>query len=131
MMIKKITFEAKVLSNVLGMKVDTVYMHRPSQFCLNANLSIPGMINSYGQEFFNGFKYLSDSRHHWREDAMKYIREETYERLHILTHAFWYHEQDIDLQQALLSYLDSAKDERYAQLERNFTRLSDALEGKG
>ena len=130
-LVKKIISEAKSLSDALDMKIDTVSMHRPSTFCLENDLQIPGMINSYGQEFFNNFKYLSDSRHRWREDAMKYIREETYPRLHILTHAFWYHEQDLNLQDTLLKYLDHAKEDRYKVLSNNFTRLDDALAGRG
>lgn len=130
-LIDKISREAKVLSDALGLEINIVSMHRPSKVCLKSDLKVPGMINSYGQEFFKGFKYLSDSRHRWREDVLKYIREETYPRLHILTHAFWYNEEEVDLQSVLLDYLDSAREERYAALERNFTRLSDALEGRG
>ena len=53
------------------------------------------MINSYGQTFFHDFKYLSDSRRRWREPVEEIIRSGTYDRLHILTHAFWYHKQRI------------------------------------
>ena len=129
-LIERIQYEAELLSGILSMKIDTVSMHRPSKLCLESDLQIPGMINSYGKKFFNDFKYLSDSRHHWREDVLGHIRTESYERLHILTHAFWYHEKDIDLQNTLSSYLDNARKDRYAALNRNFTRLADALEGK-
>ena len=63
-------------------------MHRPSRWVLEADLKIPGMVNSYGKEFFQDFKYVSDSRMRWREDVMKYAIEKAYPRLHILTHAF-------------------------------------------
>lgn len=131
MLIGLIQAEEAALSNVLDLQVDTVSMHRPSQFCLENDLQIPGMINSYGQEFFKGFKYLSDSRHHWREDVLSYIREEKFDRLHILTHAFWYHQENVSLQDALTDYLDVARADRYAMLNRNFTRLDDALAGRG
>lgn len=119
-----------MLSNVLDLKVNTVSMHRPSKFCLESDLKIPGIINSYGQEFFKAFKYLSDSRRHWREDALGYIREEKFEKLHILTHAFWYYETEMNMKEALTAFLDNARSERYAILDRNFTRLADALAGK-
>ena len=83
-----------------------------------------------GQEFFKDFKYLSDSRRHWREDALSYIREETFVKLHILTHAFWYYETEMNLKDTLTSYLDEAREDRYEMLNRNFTNLDDALAGK-
>jgi hypothetical protein len=122
--------EAVMLSNALDLKIDTVSMHRPSKFCLKSDLKIPGIINSYGQEFFKGFKYLSDSRRHWREDVLEYIQEEKFQKLHILTHAFWYHETEINLKDTLIAYLEKAKNDRYEILDRNITRLSDALAGK-
>lgn len=122
--------EATTLSDLLNMQVDIVSMHRPSKFCLECDLKIPEIINSYGQEFFKGFKYLSDSRRRWREDVLSYIREEKFERLHILTHAFWYHETDINLKDTLSIYLHQAQSDRYEILDRNFTHLDDALAGK-
>lgn len=122
--------EAEMLSNALDIKIDAVSMHRPSKICLESDLKIPGIINSYGQEFFKGFKYLSDSRRRWREDALGYVREEKFEKLHILTHAFWYYEMEMNLKDTLTSYLDEARDDRYEMLNRNFTRLDDALSGK-
>lgn len=80
--------EAKILSDILGTPVTTVSMHRPSKATLEANLEIPGIINSYGQTFFREFKYLSDSRRRWREPAEDIIKSGEYECLHILTHAF-------------------------------------------
>lgn len=121
--------EAATLSELLNLKIDIVSMHRPSKFCSNYDLKIPGLINSYGYEFFKGFKYLSDSRRCWREDALGYIREEKYERLHILTHAFWYHETEISMKDTLLAYLEQSQSERYEILNRNFTHLDDALAG--
>lgn len=129
-MIGLIKTEVEILSNALSLKVDAVSMHRPSKFCLESDLKIPGIINSYGQEFFKGFKYLSDSRQRWREDVLGYICEEKYDKLHILTHAFWYYETEMSLKDTLTSYLDEARDDRYEMLNRNFARLDDALAGK-
>ena len=122
--------EAETLSNALDLKINTVSMHRPSKFCLESDLKIPGIINSYGQEFFKGFKYLSDSRRRWREDVLGYVSEEKFEKLHILTHAFWYYETEMNLKDTLTSYLDEARADRYEMLNRNFTSLDNALAGK-
>lgn len=122
--------EAEILSNAIDLKINVVSMHRPSTFCLESDLQIPGIINTYSQEFFKNFKYLSDSRRHWREDALAYICEEKFEKLHILTHAFWYYDKEISLKDTLTFYIDEARDDRYEMMNRNFTRLDDALAGK-
>ncbi|MDE7247636.1 MAG: hypothetical protein K2N43_07090, partial [Lachnospiraceae bacterium] len=64
---QKIAEEAQILGMAVGHKVNTVSMHRPSKEILEADLQIPGMINSYGKVFFKDFKYVSDSRRRWRE----------------------------------------------------------------
>lgn len=66
--------EAELLQAALGIPIKTVSMHRPSKKTLEANLQIPGMINSYSQIFFHEFKYLSDSRRNWREPILEIIR---------------------------------------------------------
>ena len=88
--ISNIQYEGKMLEDIIGQSVTTVSMHRPSKGILEENISIPGFINSYGIEFFRNFKYVSDSRRRWREPVEDYIEGEKYERLHILTHPFWY-----------------------------------------
>lgn len=44
---------------------------------LEADLQIPGIMNSYGRTFFHDFKYLSDRR--WREPVLDIIRSEEYD----------------------------------------------------
>ncbi len=85
------------------------------------------MINSYSNVFFREFKYLSDSRRRWREDVIGYIKNETYDKLHILTHAFWYHDEEKSLGETLHDFMDGATRERYESLRENFTDLDSAL----
>ena len=123
----RILHEKDILSDILQVPVTTVSMHRPSKAMLAANLQINGMVNSYGQTFFNDFKYLSDSRCRWREPVEHIVRSGEYDRLHILTHAFWYHEQEQNLTESVGAFIGSAKDERYTQLMDNITDLSSIL----
>ena len=99
-------------------------MHRPSQATLESDLQIPGMINSYGQTFFHDFKYLSDSRRRCREPVEEIIRSGTYDRLHILTHAFWYHKADESITETVSAFIRSANAERYGQMQENITDLA-------
>lgn len=125
-----IVHEARILADICGCPIATVSMHRPSKATLEADLQIPGMVNSYGQTFFHDFKYLSDSRRRWREPVEEIIRGGEHDRLHILTHAFWYHEQEQDIAESVGAFIRSANAERYAQMLENITDLPSIIERK-
>ncbi len=120
--------EGRLLSDVIGQKVSTVSMHRPSKGILEANLAIPGFVNSYSDTFFRRFKYVSDSRRRWREPVEQYVESGEYDRLHILTHAFWYHDEEIDMHRVIETYVNAANQERYGILNENFTDLGRVME---
>ena len=105
--------EIEILSKVIGHPVKAVSMHRPSKKTLEANLKIPGVINSYSNEFFKEFKYISDSRRRWREPIDDIINESKYDRLHILTHAFWYSEEELDITEKIRDFVEKGKYTRY------------------
>ena len=105
----------------------TVSMHRPSQATLDANLEIAGMVNSYGRIFFRQFKYVSDSRCRWREPVLDIVESGSYDKLHILTHAFWYDESEKDVTDTVKSFLNSAYKVRYEQMKENITDLDEIL----
>lgn len=125
--VRRILKEQGVLSALLETEVTAVSMHRPSRATLESDLQIPGMVNSYGQTFFHDFKYLSDSRRRWREPVEEIIRSGTYDRLHILTHAFWYHEAEQSITETVGSFIRSANAERYEQMGENITALESIL----
>ena len=125
--IKKILNEAKILSEIIETPVSTVSMHRPSQRTLDADWQIPGMFNSYGKVFFRDFKFLSDSRRNWREPVIDIIKAGEYKRLHILTHAFWYHDSDEPMEKTVKDYITSANRERYFQMKANIRALEEIL----
>lgn len=120
---KKIAEEAEILGRAVGCRVNTVSMHRPGKEILEADLQIPGVINSYGKLFFQDFKYVSDSRRRWREPVEDVIASEQYERLHILIHAFWYNWQEIELHDSILRYVNGGNRQKYAWLKDNITDL--------
>jgi len=102
-------------------------MHRPSKETLEANYTIPGMINSYGKEFFNDFKYLSDSRRIWREPVLDIIDSQAYERLHILTHAFWYKDQEESIDDTIRNFIFHANEDRYFQVADNIRDINSIM----
>ena len=126
--VQSIVKECGLLSALLETTVSTVSMHRPSRATLDADFQIPGIVNSYGKTFFHDFKYLSDSRRRWREPVLDIIRSGGYERLHILTHAFWYHEEEQTISQTVENFVRSANQERYWQMAENITDISSILQ---
>lgn len=117
----KILEEARLLSLIIRKPVDTVSMHRPSKMMLEADLEIPGMINSYGRVFFREFKYLSDSRRRWREPVKEIVISKAFDRLHILTHAFWYNETEIDIHDSICAFVNAGNMQRYKYEYENIT----------
>lgn len=120
--------EAGILSDIIGTEISTVSMHRPSQKTLEANYEIPGIINSYSKIFFNDFKYLSDSRRRWREPVLDIIKSGQYDRLHILTHAIWYNEEEEDIHDTIKKFVTSANQERYFQEKENIKNIESILD---
>lgn len=125
--IENIIKECGLLSALLETRVSAVSMHRPSPATLEADYQIPGIVNSYGKTFFHKFKYLSDSRRRWREPVEEIVRSSKYDRIHILTHAFWYHETEKDISQTVESFIRSASRERYRQMAENITDIASIL----
>lgn len=125
---KHVMEEMQILRDqVRETNITVVSMHRPSEKCLEAELdfSQDGLINSYGNTFFKEFKYVSDSRMCWREPVMDYIKKGEYDRLHILTHPFWYSREKEDIKSKLHHFLEQAQKDRYCLLNQNFRNLQE------
>lgn len=120
--------ELDILSDTVGVKVDVVSMHRPSERILSADIAIPGVINSYAALYFKQMKYLSDSRRHWREDVDGIISSAEYPHLHLLTHPFWYMDGvEKSLHQTLKEAVLDASMKYYNTLNDNFRDLKAEL----
>jgi len=120
--------ESQILSYALGKEVKVVSMHRPSKWVLQNNIQFKDIINSYSKEFFSNFKYLSDSRMHWRENVVEIIKSRSYNRLHILTHPFWYSDKSETIEQKLVDFITKAKEERYNNLKDNIRDLDELID---
>lgn len=125
--IKYVLYEINLLSQIIGTKVDVVSMHRPSKKFLEMDLEISNIINSYQKKYFNDFKYISDSRRNWREDPISIIKNNKNNRLHILTHAFWYNDTNIPIEETIKKYIFSAILERYDNIDKNMKNLDEII----
>jgi len=126
--VKKIQLESQILSQTINTKVKDVSMHRPSKWVLEENIEIPGMINSYSKKYFNDYKYVSDSRMRWKENVEEIVDSGEYHRLHILTHAFWYENEEKTTREILLDFINDAKKERYNALAGNIRDIEEFVQ---
>jgi hypothetical protein len=119
--------EIAMLSKGLNLEIKAVSMHRPSKWVLEEDVQFKSVINSYSSVFFDDFKYLSDSRMHWREDVCQVIQSNKYDRLHILTHPIWYGEHERSMKGILLELIGEQKGKYYDNLRENIRDLDKVL----
>ena len=119
--------EAKVMREILGIDIKSVSMHRPSKTTLDADYHFETLINSYSKEYFNNYKYLSDSRMYWREDAIGIIKSQKFSKLHILTHPFWYADKEYSMKQHVGAFISSANGERYESMKENIRDIDQII----
>lgn len=119
--------ESGILRNAIDEEINVVSMHRPSKWILENDIQFKGIINSYSKKFLSDFKYLSDSRMHWRENVLEIIESEKYDKLHILTHSFWYSDKNETIDEKLVKFIDEAKMERYFSLKDNIRDLDEII----
>jgi len=96
---KQIIKEMHMLSEMLGFEISQFSIHRPSSDVLKENIKLPGIINTYQDEFFTftesitsetklKVKYMSDANHKWRYGYPNKENILSYDKVQILTHPF-------------------------------------------
>jgi hypothetical protein len=123
--------EITLLEKILEIPINIVSMHCPSKYLLDSNLNIPNIVNSYSHVFFKQFKYLSDSLHRWREDVEDIVCRSKFEKLHLLTHPFWYREQKQSMRDKIYQYIIAGNLMRYNELEKAVVPNLDDIIEKG
>lgn len=119
--------EVEIICKYMDYNIKSVSMHRPSNMVLDNDIKINGLINSYSKEYFEDFKYLSDSRMHWREDVEEIIVSQKYKRLHILTHPFWYKDEEEGMREVLFNFIKQSKYKTFNNVDCNFKNLSEVI----
>ncbi|HCT63589.1 MAG TPA: hypothetical protein DIC19_05765 [Erysipelotrichaceae bacterium] len=122
-----ITKEVRILEEALKIKIDVVSMHRPSEFVLNASIELDDLINAYGNKYLREMKYVSDSRMYWRENIIEIIEKCEHKKIHLVTHPFWYSDQNEATKDKLKLFINQGKVERFEQIDKNFRNLDEFL----
>jgi len=119
--------ELSLFNKIIKGGDNSLSMHRPSTLALDSNFDFGDAINSYSQKFFTEYKYLSDSRMNWQEDVFSIIQSKAYDKLHILTHPFWYQKTEMSMKDILEQYLSRKNDEMYYELGQNIRALDEII----
>lgn len=124
---KNVSYEVKILSELIGETIDAVSMHRPSQLILDSDIKFDGLINSYSSYHFKEIKYISDSRIKWGENVLDVIKKNKYDKFHILVHPFSYDYKNITPKEKLNNFLNQSKIDRYNIIKKNFSNIEEFL----
>jgi len=119
--------EVNTMSGILDLEISAVSMHRPSKEILAADYTLRDAVNTYSKTFFEGFKYLSDSRHRWREPVLEIIKSNEHKRLQIVTHPFRYFKNGLSAAVVCRDFVNRANCERYAQMNDNIRDFSEIM----
>lgn len=93
---REIKQQAEAMENVLGVQVKAFSCHRPKSDTAYEKLSVPGMLNAYGEHFFTRtdtpeeaeVKYISDSKCKWRWGYPDAKTLAAHNRVQVLIHPF-------------------------------------------
>ena len=123
-----IEYEKNILEKALDKKIKVVSMHRPSKWILENDIQFGNIINSYSKVFIKKFKYLSDSRMYWREDVLNIVKSNKHDRLHILTHPFWYSNKKQQINEKIMEFVNDGRIQRYNDLLLNIEDLNSLID---
>lgn len=124
--IKNVDSEVQLLESCFDTKTFAVSFHRPSQLLLQSDIKLKNnLINTYDKSFTKEFKYISDSRHTWKEGCFcKYFKKigtdysSTY-RIQALLHPIWWTDKSQSAQDTMERFLLQKLAHLNSELEKN------------
>lgn len=136
--IKDVQFQAEILSKMIDVEIDRFSFHRPLKEHLEANISIPGLINTYGSQFFVltdnpddnlSIKYIADSNHQWKYGKATYDYFNKFKRIQLLIHPLSWSEEGADHLNNFKMIMQEKHDEMVQTIEMEW-KYFDLLRGK-
>jgi hypothetical protein len=90
--------ETRWLEQEFGIKADAVSFHQPTQAILDAQLEIPGLVNTYNASQMSPYFYVSDTNMNWRHDhPIDIFARAIHPRLQLLIHPMWWTPQPLGM----------------------------------
>jgi hypothetical protein len=79
------------LEREFGARIEAVSFHQPTRNILDAQITVPGLINTYNALQIAPYFYVSDTNMTWRHEHPTEIFSRTlHERLQLLIHPMWW-----------------------------------------
>lgn len=131
--------ELRIMSEMLGMDINSYSFHRPVKEVYYYNISIPYTINAYSKDFFTyadnvkeddelEIKYIADSKHRWNYGYPDYETLMKYKKIQLLIHPFSWTEEGYDNLENFSCLIDEKQKELIDTLEDEFQRFREVKE---
>ena len=128
--------QLRVFSELLGIKVDRFSVHRPIPEVYYHKIVVPGVINTYGPDFFTycedvtdttelEIRYITDSKHRWNYGYPDAETLNKYKKVHFLIHPDSWGEQACDLYGMFDTILREKNEEMIKTMNGEFQRFSE------
>lgn len=127
--------ELKILETMLNHRIDRFSMHRPSKDSRYWEISIPGIINTYGKDFFTysedplneniSVKYLADSKHRWNYGYPDQHTLKNNDKVQILIHPFSWTNKGYSNENNFKSLINDKVNGLMETFENEFQRYSE------
>jgi len=132
--VEEVLREAGWLEREFGTRIDAVSFHQPTREILEAQLRIPGLVNTYNAAKMAPYFYVSDTNMNWRhEHPVDIFSRGLHERLQLLIHPMWWTEGPVDMLEkwnAVLRLNRKAVIDHWCARERTLAQLDLPLDWK-
>ena len=126
----------RVFSELLGIKVDRFSVHRPIPEVYYHKIVVPGVINTYGPDFFTyceevndstelEVRYITDSKHRWNYGFPDEETLKKYKKIHFLIHPDSWGEEAGDLYHMFDTILREKNSEMIKTMDGEFQRFAE------
>ena len=89
--VQNILNEKSIFEQELGIKIQSTSFHQPSKAILDAQIVIPGLINTYNKNDMDDFFYISDTNMKWQgEHPTSIFNKKSHANLQLLIHPIWW-----------------------------------------
>lgn len=104
---EKVLREGRWMREEFGVDIDAVSFHQPTRAILEADLFIPGLVNTYNRQQMGPYFYLADTNMQWRSGhPIDLFRSATHMRVQLLIHPMWWTATPTDVRGKWTAVLD-------------------------
>ena len=89
-LVAEICRQVERLSDLVEIPIEVFSFHQPTREMLDAQLDIPGIINTYHSNTMNSLFYLTDTNQVWKPQLPKTAMTTSSKPIQMLTHPLWW-----------------------------------------